>query len=63
MAEISTYLSVIILFVIIILASAIRILREYERGFRRLDSSVPSPRFAIARRVAPPEPVLEWSIL
>ena len=32
MAEISTYLSVIILFVIIILASAIRILREYERG-------------------------------
>jgi regulator of protease activity HflC (stomatin/prohibitin superfamily) len=32
MPEISTYLSVIILFVIIILASAIRILREYERG-------------------------------
>ncbi len=32
MAEFSTYLSVIVLFVIIILASAIRILREYERG-------------------------------
>lgn len=32
MPEISTYLSVIVLFVIIILASAIRILREYERG-------------------------------
>ena len=32
MPELSTYLSVIILFVIIILASAIRILREYERG-------------------------------
>jgi len=32
MPELSTYLSVIIFFVIIILASAIRILREYERG-------------------------------
>lgn len=32
MAEFSTYLSVIVFFVIIILASAIRILREYERG-------------------------------
>ena len=32
MPEISTYLGVIIFFVVIILASAIRILREYERG-------------------------------
>jgi regulator of protease activity HflC (stomatin/prohibitin superfamily) len=32
MPELSTYLGVIIFFVVIILASAIRILREYERG-------------------------------
>ena len=32
MPEFSTYISVIVFFVIIILASAIRILREYERG-------------------------------
>ena len=32
MPDLSTYLGIIILFVIIILSSAIRILREYERG-------------------------------
>ena len=32
MPEFSTYISVIVFFVVIILASAIRILREYERG-------------------------------
>ncbi|MCH7723589.1 MAG: slipin family protein [Bacteroidetes bacterium] len=32
MPELSTYIGVIILFVVIVLASAIRILREYERG-------------------------------
>ena len=32
MPDISTYLGIIILFIIIILSSAIRILREYERG-------------------------------
>lgn len=32
MPELSTYVSVIVIFVVIILASAIRILREYERG-------------------------------
>jgi len=32
MPELSTYVSVIIIFVVIVLASAIRILREYERG-------------------------------
>jgi regulator of protease activity HflC (stomatin/prohibitin superfamily) len=32
MPDISTYLGIIILFVVIILSSAIRILREYERG-------------------------------
>jgi len=32
MSELSTYLGVIIFFIVIILASAIRILREYERG-------------------------------
>jgi len=32
MSELSTYIGVIILFVAIVLASAIRILREYERG-------------------------------
>jgi len=32
MQEVSTYLSIIIIFIVIVLASAIRILREYERG-------------------------------
>lgn len=32
MPDLSTYLGIIILFIIIILSSAIRILREYERG-------------------------------
>jgi regulator of protease activity HflC (stomatin/prohibitin superfamily) len=32
MPELSTYLAIIILFLVIILSSAIRILREYERG-------------------------------
>ncbi len=32
MPDISTYLGIIIIFIIIILSSAIRILREYERG-------------------------------
>lgn len=32
MPELSTYIGIIILFVVIVLASAIRILREYERG-------------------------------
>ncbi len=32
MPELFTYIGVIILFVAIVLASAIRILREYERG-------------------------------
>jgi regulator of protease activity HflC (stomatin/prohibitin superfamily) len=32
MPELSTYMGIIILFIIIILSSAIRILREYERG-------------------------------